>query len=102
MSYGVQNDLIYLLSRLSEDYCKVFDLTCRIPETIIKSARDTQQLLLQPVSSTGSDDPINDTLRRISMILQQHQAKFASSSQPLRLCIPQFGSPKWGDLSPQV
>lgn len=79
----------------------MFDLTCRIPESILKSARDSQQVLLERVSSPDLDNYPTSVLDHISDILAAHHARYASS-QSIRVCIPALGSPQWGDLSPQA
>ncbi|KAI0652221.1 PAXNEB-domain-containing protein [Trametes meyenii] len=88
--------------RSSDDYCRTFDLTCRMPEAVIESARaDARFSGVNPEesSSTSRGSACRITIQRLSEILSQRD----SEDQPLatRICIPALGSSEWGDLSPQ-
>lgn len=88
--------------RSAEDFCHIFDLTCRIPETIIQSVTVSGHFVAIPVSSPYCDgSPAQRVLSDITRTLEQTHSG-AKSSTPLRICIPSLGSYQWGDLSPQV
>ncbi|TFK89612.1 PAXNEB-domain-containing protein [Polyporus arcularius HHB13444] len=88
-------------SQSTEDFCRTFDLTCRIPDATISAARTEGRFL-----EVKSDEDIPDVssschrvLRRLSEILSAADAD-ASSPVATRICIPALGSYEWGDLSP--
>ncbi|KAH9847368.1 PAXNEB-domain-containing protein [Lenzites betulinus] len=90
-------------SQSADEYCRTFDLTCRMPEEVIKAARDDGRLLAvdveeESVTNDGRSSCIA-VIRRLSDILSQK----TSDAQPMatRVCIPALGSYEWGDLSPQ-
>ncbi|KAG7450321.1 PAXNEB-domain-containing protein [Guyanagaster necrorhizus] len=82
----------------TEESCSTFDLTCRIPDSIINSALQSGQLSLFDVGIIGMDDvsaPCSAlVLRQIEKVI-----KAGSPSTPLRICIPALGSPEWGDVN---
>ncbi|KIJ56722.1 hypothetical protein M422DRAFT_22880 [Sphaerobolus stellatus SS14] len=79
-----------------DNFCHPFDLTTRISDDTLNSALSSQQLRYVPVS--GSDGS------SISNILSRLDAVLAESTQdknfPVRVSIPDLGSPQWGDLTP--
>ncbi|PBK77009.1 PAXNEB-domain-containing protein [Armillaria solidipes] len=82
----------------TEEFCSTFDLTCRIPNSIINSALQSGQLSLFDVGTVGIDDvstPYSTfVLRQIEKVIRA-----GSPSTPLRICIPALGSPEWGDVN---
>ncbi|KAK0198657.1 PAXNEB-domain-containing protein [Armillaria mellea] len=82
----------------TEEYCSTFDLTCRMPNSIINSALQSRQLSLFDVGTVGMDDvstPYSTfVLRQIEKVIRA-----GSPSTPLRICIPALGSPEWGDVN---
>ncbi|KAJ7225816.1 PAXNEB-domain-containing protein [Mycena pura] len=72
----------------SADACRTFDLSVRIPSAVVAGALADSRLSLVPV----------DTPERVLVSLTN---TLASHTAPLRICIPAFGSPYWGDLKPQ-
>ncbi len=90
-------------NRSTEDFCRTFDLTCRIPDATISAARTEGRFI-----EVKPDEAIPDVssscrrvLRRLSEILSAADAD-ASSPVATRICIPALGSYEWGDLSPPV
>jgi len=71
-----------------------FDLTCRIPDAILDSARQSAQLILIDV----------DTSEDIRGVIEQIEGLLSSSAntQAVRICIPALGSPHWGNLEPST
>ncbi|KAF9457085.1 Elongator complex protein 4 [Collybia nuda] len=81
----------------NEDFCQNFDLTSRIPESVISNALETKQLsFIIPRSDLECNSTIHQILGQIAEIL-----KLDVSSNPIRICIPSLGSPNWGELSSQ-
>ncbi|SJL05975.1 uncharacterized protein ARMOST_09311 [Armillaria ostoyae] len=82
----------------TEEFCSTFDLTCRIPNSIINNALQSGQLSLLDVGTVGMDDvsiPYSTfVLRQIEKVIRA-----GSPSTPLRICIPALGSPEWGDVN---
>lgn len=87
----------------SEDYCRVFDLTCRIPDTTVQSAIKAGQLVDIPVTMDAADvSPCRNVLVRLEKALANHTQESPSGSPgPIRICIPFLGSSAWGDVLPQ-
>jgi elongator complex protein 4 len=80
-------------ARSTEEYCRIFDLTCRIPHSIVDDALQSDDLICLNISE------LTEIIRRIEQILKTDDQV---SSVPIRICIPSFGSPQWGDLTSQV
>ncbi|KAI0375352.1 PAXNEB-domain-containing protein [Pilatotrama ljubarskyi] len=90
-------------SQSADDYCRTFDLTCRMPEAAISRARDDGRFVgLSPtvgISAKDGRSSCRAIIQRLSEILSK-----ADSETPYlatRICIPALGSYEWGDLSPQ-
>ena len=83
----------------TEEYCRTFDLTCRIPSSIVEGALQTGDHIRLDVDSPESELSTRRIIRRIKDIFN---TEGEASSKPLRICIPSLGSPQWGDLNPQV
>ncbi|KAK0465377.1 PAXNEB-domain-containing protein [Desarmillaria tabescens] len=85
----------------TEEFCSTFDLTCRIPNSIINSALHSGQLSLFDVGTVGMDDvsiPCSTlVLRQIEKVIRA-----GSPSTPLRICIEALGSPEWGDVNSHI
>jgi len=75
--------------RQGDEFCQTFDLTSRVPRTVIDQALEACRLTFIPV--TGGVDSV---LHRIKDSLQ-------SRGNPIRVCIRSLGSPEWGDVSSQ-
>ncbi|KAI0673486.1 PAXNEB-domain-containing protein [Trametes maxima] len=89
-------------SQSSDEYCRTFDLTCRMPEAVIASARADGRLLdVNPEDL--SSNPRRSFCKSVIQNLSDTLAQRDSENQPLatRICIPALGSYEWGDLSPQ-
>ncbi|KAI0778532.1 PAXNEB-domain-containing protein [Trametes elegans] len=88
-------------SQSAEDYCKTFDLTCRVPQAVIGNARAEGKFVgvsPEDASTPERTSSCRTIIRRLSDILSQDgpEAQVAT-----RICIPALGSYEWGDLSPQ-
>ncbi|KAJ7783473.1 Elongator complex protein 4 [Mycena maculata] len=68
--------------------CGTFDLTTRIPPSIVQDALASKQLIL-----VEADAPAR-VLDRLKDLLQ-------AGTGPLRICVPSLGDPGWGDIGPQ-
>jgi len=76
-----------------EAYCQAFDLSSTIPEGVIDDGLKTDRLHLIDVSQNPS----------ISGVLEEMTRYLSSdTTAPVRICIPNLGSPVWGDLTAQV
>jgi len=94
--------LASILFRSTEEYCRTLDLTCRIPRSDIEDALRSGQLSFLSVDGVDSEENSSTKiLRQIAQVLKAEKAR-PSSSTPLRICIPSFGSPQWGALRSQV
>lgn len=65
-------------------------MTTRIPASIIDSAKQTRQLIELPVADT-----LDEILANIEDLLKV-------GTDPIRICIPSLGLPRWGDSTPDV
>ncbi|CCL98971.1 uncharacterized protein FIBRA_00979 [Fibroporia radiculosa] len=86
-------------NQLSEDYCRTFDLTCRIPDSTVQSAITAGQVMVVPVSES---DVEKSSAQEVLLRLSSRLAEYAAASdvpEPIRVCIPALGSSQWGDLS---
>ncbi|KAL1951653.1 hypothetical protein VTO73DRAFT_802 [Trametes versicolor] len=89
-------------SQSTDDYCRTFDLTCRMPEAIVDAARSDGRFLdVSPEEDTPKEArrSCRTVIRRLTEMLAQRDAEI----EPLatRICIPALGSYEWGDLTPQ-
>ncbi|KAI8980665.1 PAXNEB-domain-containing protein [Trametes punicea] len=89
-------------SQSADDYCRTFDLTCRIPEAVIQSARADERFLDVDPEEGTSVDGRPSSCRRVIQRLSEILSQVASDkSLATRICIPALGSSEWGDLIPQ-
>ena len=88
--------MIYYSS--SEEYCRTFDLTTRIPKSLVEEAIQKGELFFVEVHSTESN-PLTTILLHLEALLKRDTTP---SALPIRICIPSLGSPQWGDVKPQV
>ncbi|KAK7463780.1 Elongator subunit elp4 [Stygiomarasmius scandens] len=79
----------------TDDYCRAFDLTARIPESLVEKAVQSQQLILDEIQPLSEIPSTSQAIARIERLV----ASRASTSVPLRICVPALGSPLWGNLS---
>ncbi|TFK30625.1 PAXNEB-domain-containing protein, partial [Coprinopsis marcescibilis] len=80
----------------SENYCHVFDLACRLPQTVREESERTGTVkLLHPPSHSTTFSATPDFFEDLERFIKE------DASLPVRLCIPSLGSPSWGDLSSQ-
>ncbi|EMD42206.1 hypothetical protein CERSUDRAFT_147854 [Gelatoporia subvermispora B] len=85
----------------TEDYCRVFDLTNRMPETVLNDARKHKQLLELDVSGDSGRNAPHKLLEQLAHILA-NDAKHNANPLPLRICVPSLGSFQWGDVDAHV
>ncbi|TDL28367.1 PAXNEB-domain-containing protein [Rickenella mellea] len=83
-------------SPAQEEYCCSLDLTCRIPLDVVKASKASRQLLCVDVASLNCDESYDYLLEIIEEALRR-----ASDWYVLRLSIPSFASPFWGDPTPE-
>ncbi|RPD81996.1 PAXNEB-domain-containing protein [Lentinus tigrinus ALCF2SS1-7] len=88
-------------SQSTEDFCRTFDLTYRIPDATIAATRAEGRFIEVKPDENNSDvsSSCRKVLRRLSEILSSADAD-ASSNVATRICIPALGSYEWGDLLP--
>jgi len=86
-------DLTSVYHRDGASYCQAFDLSSTIPEEAIDDGLKTDRLHLIDVSQNPS---ISGVLEEVTRYLS------SDTSAPVRICIPNLGSPVWGDLTAQV
>ncbi|KAJ7071316.1 Elongator complex protein 4 [Mycena amicta] len=68
--------------------CHTFDLSVRIPPSVVLDAVSSNLLTIVSIASPAQ-------------VLDSLQGLLASNDAPLRICIPSFASPYWGDLNSQ-
>lgn len=83
--------------RATDDYCRTFDLTSRLPAATIDQALASKQLLVFDVPIEPR--PTRSTLVQISELFNRPKEE---APKPVRICVPALGSPGWGDLEPSV
>lgn len=96
-------DLTFLWIRTSTpDFCQTFDLTTRVPASVLEDAVSSGQLVYINVDSSSSDLPYTHrVLQKLQDLVAGNRAG-SSALRPLRISIPSLGSPQWGDLEPRV
>ena len=95
--------LISLLDRSSDDFCRVFDLTSRLPATTIDGAISAKQFTIFDIPISDSAKAASrSVLKQLSQFLLTYREGQEEVLTPLRICIPALGSPVWGDIEPQV
>ncbi|KAK2461770.1 hypothetical protein APHAL10511_006233 [Amanita phalloides] len=78
-------------SSQDDEFCQTFDLTNRVPASVIDQALETGRLLFVPVSGG-----VDSVLQRIKDNLQSW-----ANTGPVRICVRSLGSPEWGDVGRQ-
>ncbi|KAI0094634.1 Elongator complex protein 4 [Irpex rosettiformis] len=87
----------------ADDFCRVFDLTSRLPVSTIDAALSAKQLVIFDVPiSDSAMATTRSMLKHISDFLVTYEEEQKEVATPLRICIPGLGSPAWGDIEPQV
>lgn len=84
----------------ADDFCRVFDLTSRLPASTIDRAIESKQLRIFEVKP--DKHPGKDILEAISDALLTSKDAAADAPVPTRICVPTLGFPSWGDVEPQV
>ncbi|KAJ4489464.1 PAXNEB protein-domain-containing protein [Lentinula edodes] len=91
---------------VSEDFCRTFDLTTRIPSSTIEKALQDGRLItcdvldiFDAIPSSGHISAIHKIIARIEEILSQRSSK--KPNTPLRICIPGLGNHIWDELRSQ-
>ena len=86
------------MARFSEDeYCRTFDLTCRVPRQVVDQALKSGQLSLIDLA-----DGFGSERTQVQLIVGKVAAILQASRRPMRVCVSSLGSSSWGELSPQV
>ncbi|KAJ7706472.1 Elongator complex protein 4 [Mycena rosella] len=81
-------------SSAAEDACRTFDLTTRIPSSVVAGALASGQLAVVDVETASGRPATVCVLERLKEILE-------TGDTQLRICVPSLGSPYWGDLAAQ-
>ncbi|KAL4068230.1 Elongator complex protein 4 [Scleroderma yunnanense] len=81
----------------TDDYCHTFDLTCRMPVSVVQSACATKRLVFVEVNS---NEDVRGSIRRLLRRIENVLSASPSEMGPMRLCIPSVGCPQWGDVDP--
>ncbi|KAI6136793.1 PAXNEB-domain-containing protein [Pisolithus sp. B1] len=76
-----------------DDYCHTFDLSSRIPESVIQDASDTNRLLILGVHV---DEDVKASITRLLGNIQDVLSVSSSETGLMRLCIPALGSAAMG------
>ena len=87
-------------SRSGDNFCQVFDLTSRLPTSVIDSTVAKKQLTFLDVPSL-EERSIRRVLEQIHKLLGPDETE-SSVRKPLRICVPSFGAPNWGDVEPKA
>ncbi|KAF7784477.1 hypothetical protein Agabi119p4_642 [Agaricus bisporus var. burnettii] len=83
------------MSASSDDYCHTFDLSMRVPDSIIEAAREAGNLIYLEVGYGTETRSTSEILGKLFDILISKEA----GGSPIRICIPSLGSPFWGSLT---
>ncbi|KAG8219967.1 PAXNEB-domain-containing protein [Butyriboletus roseoflavus] len=90
--------LVTISLRSADHFCDTFDLTCRIPVSVLDEARDAKRLI--PLNLTIDNNfelSMDGRIKQIKQVLAT-----MPSTEVVRLCIPALGSPEWGEHCPAV
>ncbi|KIP12449.1 hypothetical protein PHLGIDRAFT_56188, partial [Phlebiopsis gigantea 11061_1 CR5-6] len=82
-----------------DNFHKVFDLTSKMPALVIDNAVAKKQLTFLDIPSL-EERPIRRVLEQINELLGPEETE-PSVRKPLRICVPSFGAPVWGDVEPK-
>jgi len=85
--------LVTISLRSAENFCDTFDLTCRIPMSVIDEAHNAKRLI--PLNLTTNSDLASSMDGLVKQI--KHILATTVSTEVVRLCITALGSPEWGD-----
>ncbi|KAF8271354.1 Elongator complex protein 4 [Lactarius quietus] len=77
---------------ITDDFCRAFDLTQRVPRPFLDQAKKSSQLVLLNASRDW---------RRLIDVIAESLGTSSQDAVPIRICIPLLGSPGWGDLQPK-
>ncbi|KAF8517833.1 Elongator complex protein 4 [Gautieria morchelliformis] len=92
-----QTSVDYRSQSQEDAYCHPLSLTCRIPEQIVNTAVSSKRLYCRPVSPSIRANAVESAMAQLEAVLSEMEQ---STSDAIRLSIPQLGSPEWGDLLP--
>ncbi|KAI0702524.1 Elongator complex protein 4 [Cytidiella melzeri] len=86
----------------ADDFCRVFDLTSRMPASTINQAVSSKQLAFFDVPVLDSTKTsTRSILKQLSEFLVASAKGQEGALTPLRICVPSLGSPAWGDNKPE-
>ncbi|KAI0321688.1 PAXNEB protein-domain-containing protein [Amylostereum chailletii] len=80
----------------TEEFCRTFDLTCRIPRPVIDAAMTASKLVCPALPEANTGSYMFEVVKKITEVIK------SSGSSPIRVCVPALGSPSWGDLTSQA
>lgn len=90
--------LVMIGLRSADHFCDTFDLTCRIPASVIDEAHNAKRLIT--LNLTINNDLESSMDGRMKQI--KHVLATTPSTEVVRVCIPALGSPEWGEHCPAV
>ncbi|KZV75589.1 PAXNEB-domain-containing protein [Peniophora sp. CONT] len=74
----------------TDEYCRTFDLTARIPSSVLQSAK---------VQYVGVSDEEKGSDTVVAILGRLKNTLDTVGDGVVRVCIPALGSPEWGDLT---
>lgn len=84
--------------RPADHFCDTFDLTCRIPLSVIEEVHNAKRLI--PLDLTINNDLASSMDGLVNQI--KHVLATTPLTEVVRLCIAALGSPEWGECCPAV
>lgn len=87
-----------IVLRPADRFCDTFDLTCRIPMSVIDEAYNAKRLV--PLNLTVNNDLASEMDGLVKQI--KHVLATTPSTEVVRLCIATLGSPEWGEYCAEV
>jgi elongator complex protein 4 len=88
----------FISHRSSDDHCHIFDLSMRVPGSVIEVALQAGNLIYLEVAHGTEKRSTTEVLCKLfDMLISQEVA-----GSPIRICIPSLGSPFWGSVTSEV
>ncbi|EJD03898.1 PAXNEB-domain-containing protein [Fomitiporia mediterranea MF3/22] len=91
---------VYSQDSDNEDYCRPVDLSCRIPPEAVAAFLSAGLLHIEDTVFESSEEVYDSVIRRIENIAKDSDA--SNKQNVVRLSIPAFASPEWGEANPQI
>jgi hypothetical protein len=91
-----------IVHKANKEYCHDFDLSTRIPDSVVEEALQAKRLYFIGAQHEGVERTSkSQILDSISDVLKSTETGLMSQI-PFRISIPSLGSPQWGELVEQV